>query len=309
MPKKIGSYAFIRVFFEFALNWPPCKCQHIALYNWIVELNNRLKWRENFGLPTSETMEGLSIGNKNTYYKALRDLEKWQFIKIIKTSKNQYQSCIIFLCRDINATALLKNAGSLLNSHCSSIDTGTVPIYNIEDSILQKGKNIKKNKEREQNAPPDFNLVFLFLKKESNWGDEKCQLIAKKFLITYEGNHTVNSNWEKKAKVWILTDKEKTTQKSNDHILPQKIAPLPKSIHPEFWSDMYAKKLSPVGYDDYLERLKNLGKIPIYSEDGKIIDFKYQREIDIQNSRTIVMEKTDRKLNYTEIVAKIGKEK
>lgn len=91
----MDGYSLHRRWFDFAFENSDCKCVHTALYTWIVELNNRLGWKSEFGIPTADTMEGLSIGDKRTYLSALRDLNKWGFIRIVREAKNQYQACII----------------------------------------------------------------------------------------------------------------------------------------------------------------------------------------------------------------------
>ena len=62
-------------------------------------------WKAEFGVPSNDTCEGLSIGNKHTYLKALRDLESWGFIRIVKESKNQFSATIVSLCRIEKDTA------------------------------------------------------------------------------------------------------------------------------------------------------------------------------------------------------------
>jgi len=100
------GYELSRRWFDFCFENKEAKTQHTALFFWVCELNNRLAWKDEFGLPTQDTMEVLSIGNKSTYLSALRDLERWGFVRIVKEAKNQYQSCIISVCRVNNATAL-----------------------------------------------------------------------------------------------------------------------------------------------------------------------------------------------------------
>jgi hypothetical protein len=102
---QINSYSLSRAWFDFSFEKTEAKAIHTALYMWILELNNRLSWKKQFGLPTQDTMEGLSIGNKKTYLTALKELAEWGFIDIIQESKNQYSACIIEICRVKNATA------------------------------------------------------------------------------------------------------------------------------------------------------------------------------------------------------------
>ena len=134
MESQPTGYTLSRRWFEFCVNKKEAKCTHTAVYLWIVELNNRLLWKKEFGLPSADTMELLSIGNKNTYLDVLRDLQKWGFIKIIKESLNQYQACIITLCHVKSATPLdtpliqhekvaYQNSNSTEHSIGVSIDT------------------------------------------------------------------------------------------------------------------------------------------------------------------------------------------
>lgn len=93
----MNGYQLTRRWFDFAYKNSEVKSQHTALYCWCVELNNRLQWKESFGLPTHEACEFTGIGNRNTFYNALDDLEKWGFIETINKSNNQNTSRIISL--------------------------------------------------------------------------------------------------------------------------------------------------------------------------------------------------------------------
>lgn len=125
--QKTG-YDLTRQWFDFAFEKFECKAHHTALYLWIIELNNRLGWKETFGLPMQATMEGLSIGNKTTYSKTLRDIESWGFIKVVQEAKNQYQSCLVQICQYEKEPALSTALSSALNrhsdQHSTAIDTG-----------------------------------------------------------------------------------------------------------------------------------------------------------------------------------------
>ncbi|TCV17113.1 hypothetical protein EDC17_101130 [Sphingobacterium alimentarium] len=114
---SINGYQLTRAWFDFAFEKIEAKAIHTALFMWILELNNRLNWKKHFGLPTQDTMEGLSIGNKKTYLTALKDLSDWGFIKIIQESKNQYSACIIEICRVKNATAQHTALSPALRQH------------------------------------------------------------------------------------------------------------------------------------------------------------------------------------------------
>ena len=126
------GYDYTRAWFDFAFENPAAKVQHTALYCWIVELNNRLGWKKQFGLPTADTMEGLSIGNRATYMNALGDLQQWGFVRVVQKSSNQHQACVIELCLYENEQAqvqaldkaIMLNTGLPVQNR-TGIDTGS----------------------------------------------------------------------------------------------------------------------------------------------------------------------------------------
>lgn len=136
------GYALTRKIFDFADNERDCKCFHIALFLFIVDLNNKLNWISEFGLPTDRTMHCLSIGNRNTYIKLLEDLTKWGFIEQVEPPKNQYQARIIKICPINNEQALNKHKVR----HCTSTVQGT--------ELINKPIKLNKPIKREGFAPP-----------------------------------------------------------------------------------------------------------------------------------------------------------
>jgi len=96
--KKLTGYELSRQWFDFAFENPDkISGNHCALWFWIIELCNRLGWKEKFGLPTVHSMEALGIKSYNTYKSVLFDLIRWGFIELIEKAKNQYTSNIIAL--------------------------------------------------------------------------------------------------------------------------------------------------------------------------------------------------------------------
>jgi CRISPR/Cas system-associated protein endoribonuclease Cas2 len=104
MEQKNG-YELAKQWFDFVFetdeNITP---MHTALYFWIVELNNRLKWCDVFGLPTDYSMRAIGTKTYKSYKKALKDLIRWGFIRLIAKSYNQY-TC--------NQIALVKKSKAL----------------------------------------------------------------------------------------------------------------------------------------------------------------------------------------------------
>lgn len=101
----MNGYKLIRDWYNFKFDNPD-KVRHIHsdFYCYLVDQWNRLGQKQNFGLPTSVTMEALQIGSYNTYKKTLDDLIKWGFVVMVQESKNQHQSKIIALSNFDKAT-------------------------------------------------------------------------------------------------------------------------------------------------------------------------------------------------------------
>jgi len=190
----MNGYQLTRRWFDFAFENKEAKPQHTALYCWCVELNNRLGWKEQFGLPTLATMEGLSIGNKNTFLDALKDLIKWEFIEVIQESKNQNISRIIRLRHSESATAEHTALDSAILQQCNSTDTGTVPI--VKQLNQETIKPIKHS-----NPEFDFSkygelskLIEDFAKhrksiKKPFMSQHAVDLIVKKLKLLSQGNY------------------------------------------------------------------------------------------------------------------------
>lgn len=91
-----NGYSLSRQWYDFAFENPDkVSPNHCALWFWIIELCNRLGWKEKFGLPTVYSMEAMGVRSYNTYKAALNDLISWGFIKLIEKSQNQYTANII----------------------------------------------------------------------------------------------------------------------------------------------------------------------------------------------------------------------
>ena len=155
----MNGYDLTRQWFDFAFEKPECKVQHTAIYCWIVELNNRMGWKEQFGLPSQATIEGLSIGDKRTYLNALRDIAEWGFIEIVQEAKNQFQSCIIKICHsEITPapttaldTALLRQNSDTTHSRTpidKPLNKETKKPINIDFEVFYEayGKKVDKDK-------------------------------------------------------------------------------------------------------------------------------------------------------------------
>ena len=114
---RLTGYDLSRQWFDFAFDNPDKVTPvHAALYFFTMELNNRLGWKEKFGLPTYHAMEAIGVKAYNTYKKAFNDLVKWGFIRLIEKSKNQHKANIIALSNfDRPTESALSNFDKALN--------------------------------------------------------------------------------------------------------------------------------------------------------------------------------------------------
>lgn len=257
----MNSYILTRKWFDFAFEHPECKVYHTALFCWIIELNNRLGWKPQFGLPTHDTMEGLSIGNKNTYLSALRDLAKWGFIEIIKESKNQYQACIIEICRSKSEpaqqsaldTALIQHSIQQCSGTGSGIDTSIVPIDKPinQETLNQETISIIHSAAREAEIDEAIKEYFEVPKQPGSEEEKSC---AKKEEVpsAAEADEYFNKHY---ASLYELIRKDNASAGTPE---------LRLSLLEHFWAenlDLYKKRMPP--WSDIIKHFRNW--VPKYS--------------------------------------------
>lgn len=86
-----NGYALSRQWFNFTAETSEMVSTiHTALYFWIVDLNNRLNWKEVIGLPTDHTMNAIRIKSYRSYKRALDDLCRWGFLTLVTKARNQH---------------------------------------------------------------------------------------------------------------------------------------------------------------------------------------------------------------------------
>lgn len=95
---RINGFEQIKAFYSWIFNNAEKRVtsQHISLYLFFINQNNRSNWIEWFKCPFDLGMTGACIGNKKTYYKCLSDLSDWGFIKYEK-GINEFKAPLIKL--------------------------------------------------------------------------------------------------------------------------------------------------------------------------------------------------------------------
>lgn len=265
---KPNSYIYHRQWFNFQHeNMDHVKTNHIALYLYIVEINNRLAWVKHFGITMRECMDGMRCKSRTTYSNTLHDLINWGFIKIVKPSKNQYQCNVIALpiLRQDKLTffdkSVIKNQEiyqkSLYKNYTgtgASTDTGTgastdtihqtsLQIYNtpISNNIafvdvinFFVNSDIKRGLELSLKITgPDLEKMFeafFKLKNETGKFDGKdCAGICEYFSNWLPGNLVIQNNLNKNKKNG--TEHQSTIRavvESNDNFFIEKYGLIPE---------------------------------------------------------------------------------
>lgn len=87
---RIDGFKQIKAFYSWAFNNQDkgVKPQHMSLYMFLVNQNNRNNWVEWFKVPFDLAMAGSCISNKKTYYSCLQDLQEWKLIEYQKGVNN-----------------------------------------------------------------------------------------------------------------------------------------------------------------------------------------------------------------------------
>jgi len=170
-----NAYTFMKQGFDFADGNPELVAPaHAALYFWLIQLNNSLKWKEKFGVPTYDSMAKIGIRNYKTYKKAFDDLQKWGFIKLVEKAQNQHTSNIIALVfftkaspKQVQSTA---QSTATIVKPLETTETGETPIKGLAEKIFDLFIDVHGNyfvldtQQRESELAAAQTLIDLFEK-------------------------------------------------------------------------------------------------------------------------------------------------
>lgn len=158
------NYELSRQFFAWSFENPELiNTNHVALYFFILEHQNRMGGKEKFGLPSQMAKDAIGIKSYNTYINALNDLVSWGFIKLIEKSKNQYSSNIVAISK--NNKANNKALDKATSYHVIKQRESTIQSNSSIDNSITK----QLNNSITQQLDSDFEIVWNLYKKK-NWG-------------------------------------------------------------------------------------------------------------------------------------------
>jgi len=198
----MNGYLLSRQYFDWAFEHPNENNPTMtALYFFIVEINNRLGWKEEFTITPRECLEGIGVSSYNTYKKNFDKLVELGFIKIVKPSKNQYQANIISLSIYDNSHNKADNKAldNALNNSSDIADEkhATTQVHSTVQPTcdIHKTTNNKHNKESigekpKRFLPPSLDEVIDFYMDPSgfNLTPSDAEYRANRFIDFYASN-------------------------------------------------------------------------------------------------------------------------
>jgi hypothetical protein len=232
MEYRINGFEQIKAFYSWVFNNAKERVtpQHISLYLFLVNQNNRSNWIEWFKVPFDLGMAGACIGNKKTYYSCLNDLVTWKLIEYEK-GMNEYKAPLIKLvvlkCTSGHTATvplpepLLVPQGTTLPiplpTHIYKLITDNIKLITDNlDSWIQnhKKENIKKTKVEKVFIPPIIDEVITYF-TDNGYTEESARRAFKYYneAAWKDSRGKQVLNWKQKMiSVWFK-DENKTQKR------------------------------------------------------------------------------------------------
>jgi len=229
---KVNTYKISREWFDWCYDNPEkINPAHGIIYFFAIDQNNRFGWKEKFGFPALHAMEATGIKSKNTYYKAFNELVEWEFIKIVKKSKNQNTANII----SIPAVLKFKSAHNTLAK--STLDLANIQREDTGGNIDKQIKNKLLNQKQERNNPLAFDFLKTEIHEELNifvmqnkkevkkWGDlidsfnDTIEIEVSKGKLDFKANQLF-PRLKKYTRSWINNQEKSQKFSKNGNIKP-----------------------------------------------------------------------------------------
>lgn len=222
----MDGYSLSKQYWQWAWENPSKNAPtHAALYFYLMEVCNRLGWKKEFGITTTEAMEAIGVSSHHTYRKSFNALVDAGLIVIVRKSKNQFQANIIALAKfaqPINGTA----------NNAQPNDNGTANNANPEPKLVPYSKTIKNNTNRGVKKdkvktvfrPPSFDEVREYASKRQRPD------LAKPFFDYYDAG-----DWHDKDGKQVKNFKQKFITWENRNAKTEIPEQTPKSTK-ELWN-------------------------------------------------------------------------
>jgi hypothetical protein len=157
-------FEYFNGFWNWALNNPEKNNPTAtAIYFYILNVANELRWKESFGLSSTQIINAVGVSNYKTYKKNLDILVENDLIKIVIQSKNQYQCNIIALVKFTEASPKqskskteAKQKQSESNAHNHKTIKNEIDLINNKNNINENEISIQVSKKNENDISKWF---------------------------------------------------------------------------------------------------------------------------------------------------------
>lgn len=194
---RINGFEQIKAFYSwtFSNQEKGIKPQHVSLYLFLLNQNNRNNWVEWFKCPFDLAMTGSCISSKKTYYKCLNDLQDWRLIKY-KKGANNWKAPLIKLevLKDTSTVPqskqVVKQLDEQLSTHIYKLITDN---YELIEDNLESWINNSKN-----SLPSKEEFVTYALEKKSSLDVESVGMKYDSWVENgwKNGNDKPIKNWK-----------------------------------------------------------------------------------------------------------------
>lgn len=141
------------------------KPQHISLYIFMVNQNNRNNWVKWFKLPFDLAMTGSCISSKKTYYTCLTDLQKWKLISYEKGINNWKAPLIKLEVLKDTSTVPQSEPQQDLSSTTTVTATAPQPTPNIKP-ITSNNIEVRQDKQEEVLRFFGFSMIPQYINQQ-----------------------------------------------------------------------------------------------------------------------------------------------
>jgi len=177
---------------------------HVSLYMALFQFWNANRFNNPVSISRGEVMKFAKIGSCHTYYKCMRTLDAFEYLKYYP-SHNPLEGSLIYMYSFDTTTAQAVHNSS--GKSGTSSEQAVHPSINNTKHINKKTfKTGKKSKQDDKNKiPPEKENVIRFFSSENS-----SELEANKFFNYFESNgwkvggKTKMENWQAAARNWII---------------------------------------------------------------------------------------------------------
>jgi predicted transcriptional regulator len=218
-------FEYFNGFWNWALNNPEKNNPTAtAIYFYILNVANELRWKESFGLSSTQIISAVGVSNYKTYKKNLDVLVENGLIKIVVQSKNQYQCNIFGLVKFTEASPKqnqskpeAKKKQSESNAHNHKTIKEDIDNINNKDFFAENENQVSKSSNLGLHnwfvkaSPEEFTeRINKFKEEHPNSGYP--EILYKDFINYYstphkdggiELNHQRNFGIQNKLQQWI----------------------------------------------------------------------------------------------------------